>query len=108
MVNLAVQLGKLAADAGVSGVYGEQQDVDGVRLIPVAVTWHGFGAGEDTSAEGGSGGGGGGISAPVGAYVRAGDTIRFQPNIVSLAAVAIPLIWVTGRALARIIRAAKR
>src|SRR5215813_3206066 len=108
MANLAVELGKLAADSGVKSVYGAQQDVDGVRIIPVAVTWHGFGAGTDNGDEGASGGGGGGISAPVGAYVRSGDGIRFEPNLVSLLAVAIPFVWVTGRALARIIRAFKR
>jgi hypothetical protein len=32
----------------------------------------------------------------------------FQPNVVALAAVAIPLVWTTGHALARIIRALKK
>lgn len=107
MANLAVDLGKLAADAGVNTVYGEQQDVDGVRIIPVAISWHGFGAGSDDT-EGASGGGGGGFSAPVGAYVRSGDGIRFEANLISLLAVGIPFVWVTGRALARVIRALKR
>ncbi len=107
MPNLAVELGKLTADAGVKSVYGEQQDVDGVRIVPVAVTWHGFGAGSESS-DGASGGGGGGFSAPVGAYVRQGDGIRFEPNIISLVAVGIPFVWVAGKALARVIRALKR
>ena len=45
MPNLALELGKQTASIGVTSVYGEQQDVDGVRLIPVALTWSGFGAG---------------------------------------------------------------
>ena len=107
MPNLALELGKQTASLGVTSVYGEQQDVDGVRIIPVAVSWHGFGAGADET-EGASGGGGGGFSAPVGAYVRQGDGIRFEPNLISLIAVGIPFVWVAGRALSRIIRALKR
>jgi hypothetical protein len=78
-------------------VYGEQQDVDGIRLIPVALSWSGFGAGEDPS--GSNGGGGGGFAVPLGAYIRKGDDLRFEPNLVSLLAVAIPFVWVAGRAL---------
>lgn len=107
MANLALELGKLTAHAGVTSVYGQQEDVDGVRIIPVAMTWHGFGGGSDEES-GEGGGGGGGISAPVGAYVRSGDSIRFEPNIISLIAVGIPFVWVLGRALSRIIRALKR
>ena len=61
MPNLALELGKQTASLGVTSVYGEQQDVDGVRLIPVALTWSGFGAGEEPGG-GGSGGGGGGVA----------------------------------------------
>jgi hypothetical protein len=107
MANLPLELGKQFASLGASTVYGEQQDVDGVRLIPVALTWSGFGAGEDTSG-GGSGGGGGGAAIPIGAYIRRGDDLRFEPNLVSLVAVGIPFVWVAGRALSRIIRALKR
>ena len=106
MPNLALELGKQTASLGVTSVYGEQQDVDGVRLVPVALTWSGFGAGEDPT--GGSGGGGGGVAIPVGAYIRTGDGVRFEPNLVSLLAVAIPFVWVAGRALSRVIRALKR
>lgn len=45
---------------------------------------------------------------PVGAYVRRGDDLRFEPNLVSLLAVAIPLVFVSGRALSRVIRALKK
>lgn len=106
MPNLALELGKQTANLGVSSVYGEQQDVDGITLIPVALTWSGFGAGEDD--EGNSGGGGGGYAIPVGAYVRKGDDLRFEPNLVSLVAVGIPFVWVVGRALSRVIRALKK
>ncbi|MBN9176266.1 MAG: hypothetical protein DI577_11230 [Microbacterium sp.] len=106
MPNLALELGKQTASLGVTSVYGEQQDVDGVRLVPVALTWSGFGAGEDPT--GGSGGGGGGVAIPVGAYIRTGDGVRFEPNLVSLLAVGIPFVWVAGRALSRVIRALKR
>lgn len=106
MPNLALDLGKQTASLGVTSVYGEQQDVDGIRLIPVALTWSGFGAGED--GDGSSGGGGGGYAIPVGAYVRKGDDLRFEPNLVSLLAVGIPFLWVAGRALSRVIRALKK
>ncbi|MBZ6372880.1 MULTISPECIES: hypothetical protein [Microbacterium] len=106
MPNLALELGKQAASLGVSSVYGEQQDVDGIRLVPVALSWSGFGAGEDEDR--GSGGGGGGFAVPLGAYIRKGDDLRFEPNLVSLVAVGIPFVWVAGRALSRVIRALKR
>lgn len=106
MPNLALELGKQSASVGVNSVYGEQQDVDGVRLVPVALSWSGFGAGEDDN--GGSGGGGGSFAVPLGAYIRTGDGLRFEPNLVSLLAVAIPFVWVAGRALSRVIRALKR
>lgn len=106
MPNLALELGKQTASLGVTSVYGQQQDVDGMRLIPVAISWHGFGAGEDATS--GAGGGGGGAAIPVGAYVRKGDDLRFEPNLISLLAVGIPFVWVAGRALSRVIRALKR
>ncbi|MCD1268721.1 hypothetical protein B5M43_007660 [Microbacterium sp. MEC084] len=106
MPNIALELGRISANIGVNSAYGEQQDVDGVRIVPVAATWTGFGGGSDESGNGG--GGGGGFSAPIGAYVRRGETLTFEPNIVSLLAVGIPFIWVTGRVLARIIRVLKK
>ncbi len=106
MPNLALELGKQTASLGVTSVSGQQQDVDGMRLIPVAISWHGFGAGEDATS--GAGGGGGGAAIPVGAYVRKGDDLRFEPNLISLLAVGIPFVWVAGRAHSRVIRALKR
>lgn len=106
MPNIALELGKRAASFGVTAVYGEQQEVDGVRIIPVALSWSGFGGGSDESGNGG--GGGGGAAIPLGAYIRRGDDLRFDPNLVSLLAVAIPFVWVCGRTLTRVIRALKR
>lgn len=106
MANLPLELGKQVASVGVKSVYGEQQDVAGIRLIPVALSWSGFGAGEESGGAGG--GGGGSVAIPIGAYVRKGDDLRFEPNLVSLVAVGIPFVWVAGRALARVVRALKR
>ncbi|GAA5029933.1 hypothetical protein ACFQRL_08035 [Microbacterium fluvii] len=106
MPNIALDLGKQSASFGVSAAYGEQQDVDGVRIVPVALTWSGYGGGSDDSGNGG--GGGGGVSVPLGAYIRRGDDLRFEPNIISLLAVAIPFVWLAGRALSRVVRAIKK
>lgn len=106
MPNIALELGQQSASFGVTSAYGEQQDVDGVRLIPVAITWSGFGGGSDEAGNGG--GGGGGYAVPVGAYIRKGDDLRFEPNVVSLLLVGIPFVFFAGRALSRVIRALKR
>lgn len=105
MPNIALELGKQVADLGVTSAYGQPQDVDGVSITPVALTYSGFGGG---TGDGGEGGGGGGVSIPVGVYVRREEGLRFEPNIVTLLAVAIPFVWVAGRALSRIIRALKK
>lgn len=106
MPNIALELSKQSTSLGVKSAYGEPQDVGGITLIPVALTWMGFGGGEDDSGNGG--GGGGGYTVPVGAYVRKGDDVRFEPNLVSLLAVGIPFVWTAGRALSRVIRALKK
>lgn len=106
MPNIALELGKQSATAGVTASYGEQQDLDGIRMIPVAVVCSGFGGGSDESGNGG--GGGGAWSVPLGAYIRRGDDLRFEPNLIPLLAVAIPFVWIAGRALSRVIRALKR
>ncbi|WP_243225478.1 hypothetical protein [Microbacterium sp. CIAB417] len=105
MPNIALELGKQAAVFGVKSAYGEPQDVDGVSITPVALTWSGFGGGSDQERDGG---GGGGVSIPLGVYVRREEGLRFEPNLVSLLAVGIPFVWVAGRALARVIRALKK
>lgn len=106
MPNIALELGKQSASLGVNSAYGEQRDVGGVQVIPVALSWTGFGGGSDEAGNGG--GGGGGWAVPVGAYIRRGGEVRFEPNIVSLLAVAIPFVWVAGRALSRVVRALKK
>lgn len=106
MPNIALELGQQMASIGVKSAYGEPQDLDGIRVVPVALTWSGFGGGADEAGNGG--GGGGGWSIPVGAYIRRGDDLRFEPNLISLLAVAIPFVWVAGRALSRVIRVLKK
>ena len=109
MTNLTEKLAENARSIGVTSAYGDPVEVDGTTIIPVALVWYGFGGGEGTSEEeGGSGGGGGGTSLPIGAYVKTGGTVRFDPNVISLLIVGIPFVWVTGRALSRIIRTLKR
>ncbi len=85
--------------------YGEPQDVDGVSITPVAFT---YSASAAAAGDGAEGGGGGGVSVPVGVYVRREEGLRFEPNIVTLLVVAVPFVWVAGRALTRIIRALKK
>jgi len=106
MPNIALELGKQSASLGINAAYGEQRDVGGVQVIPVSISWTGFGGGSDEAGNGG--GGGGGYAVPVGAYIRRGGDVRFEPNVVSLLAVAIPFVWVAGRALSRVIRALKK
>lgn len=107
MPNIALELGKQAASFGVRAIYGEQQDVDGVRMIPVALSWSGFGGGS-VDETGAGGGGGGGAAIPIGAYIRRGDDLRFEPNLVTLTAVGIPFVWIAGHVLVRVIRALKK
>ena len=106
MPNIAVELGKLTTTAGVNAVYGEKQEVDGVSIVPVAATWSGFGGGEDDGK--GAGGGGGHVAVPLGVYVRRPEGLRFEPNLIALLAVSVPVICVAGHALRKIIRALKR
>lgn len=113
MSNLAVQLADAVKSLGLGTVYGDPIDVEGVTLVPVALAYYGFGGGSDGGDESegsgaGGGGGGGGMSMPVGAYIKDIDGLRFRPNLVTLLAVAVPVIWVSGRALARVIRALKK
>ncbi|HWM17154.1 MAG TPA: hypothetical protein VNP97_11260, partial [Microbacterium sp.] len=55
----------------------------------------------------GSGGGGGGYSVPIGAYIGGPDGLRFRPNTIALAVVAVPLVSAIGAALAVIVGAAR-
>ncbi|GAA4171398.1 hypothetical protein [Gryllotalpicola koreensis] len=108
---------------GLSTVYGEATELNGVHIVPVALSFHAFGAGEGRGNGGGAGekvnvnvngegegSGGGGISAsvPFGAYVRDIRGLRFEPNVITLIAVATPFVWVVGGVLARLTRAKKK
>ena len=111
MPHIALELGKNAAAFGVKSAYAETQEVDGAAFAPVALTISGFGGGSGEGPDGtgsGEGAGGYGVAIPLGVYVRREEGMRFEPNFVSLLAVAVPFVWVTGRALARIIRALKK
>ena len=108
MTNLVLKLAENARSVGVRTAYGDPIQVEGVTLVPVALVQYGFGGGDAGESDGGAGGGGGGLSIPIGAYVKSGNTVRFDPNVVSLLVVAIPFVWVAGRAVSHIIRAVKR
>lgn len=109
MTNLALKLAENARSIGVTSVYGDPVQIEGVTIVPVALVQYGFGGGgEGGDEDGAAGGGGGGMAIPIGAYVKSGGAARFEPNLISLLAVGIPFVWVAGKAVARIIRALKR
>jgi uncharacterized spore protein YtfJ len=113
MTNIAVTLAEAVRSFGVGASYGAPIELNGAKIVPVALVSYGFGGGseEGTLGDGpaAGGGGGGGSTIPIGAYItNAEGKATFQPNIVSLLAVSIPLIFVTGRALSRVIRALKK
>ncbi|MFB6611167.1 hypothetical protein ACFCVO_12645 [Agromyces sp. NPDC056379] len=103
---------------GAKVAYGEKTTVDGRELVPVALVAFGFGGGEGSgdmpasektpAGRGeGSGGGGGGYSVPIGAYIGGPDGLKFRPNTIALAVVAVPLVSALGAALAVIVGAAR-
>jgi hypothetical protein len=53
MPNIALELGKQSATFGVHSAYGEQMDVGGIQIVPVALAWTGFGGGSDEAGNGG-------------------------------------------------------
>ncbi|MFD4420193.1 hypothetical protein ACFWN7_01665 [Agromyces sp. NPDC058484] len=110
MAELVLELAETVAGVGVKTSYGETLDIDGTKVVPVALGYYGFGGGggSDQKGDQGSGGGGGGISIPLGAYVGRRGDVRFEPNLIGLLLVATPLVWVTGKALKAVIRALKR
>lgn len=105
---------RVTSSLGAKVNYGEKVNLIQGETMPVSLIWFGFGGGNSEGAEGdnaqpaGSGGGGGGASIPVGVYVGSTLGARFVPNLIALLAVSIPLMWVTGKALSRIIRALKK
>jgi uncharacterized spore protein YtfJ len=108
MPAIATTIADRVTSMGIHSVYGEPIELDGVSIVPVALVQFGFGGGGDSDDAAQSGGGGGGVSVPVGAYVRDGDGVRFEPNMIALLAVGIPFVWVAGHALARVLRALKK
>jgi hypothetical protein len=110
MAYLVESIGKLVTSLGIRASYGEKVTIDGAEVVPVALVWFGFGGGSDEGGETreAGGGGGGGATIPIGVYTGGINGPRFQPNLVALMAVAIPLTVVTGKALSHIIRALKK
>jgi hypothetical protein len=119
MSSVVEKIGDLVKGFGLGTVYGEVTELNGVYIMPVALSFHAFGAGEGrgnggAAAQGegsggpglgeGEGNGGGGMAAsvPFGAYVRDIRGLRFEPNLVTMLAVATPLVWVSGKALSRL------
>ena len=118
MAKLIENLAESVPAWGAKVAYGEKTTVDGRELVPVALVAFGFGGGEGSgdmpasektpAGRGeGSGGGGGGYSVPIGAYIDGPDGLRFRPNTIALAVVAVPLVSALGAALAVIVGAAR-
>ena len=117
MAELVLELAETVAGVGVKTSYGDPVDIDGTKIVPVALGFYGFGAGDGSDEKGdqASGGGGLGASIPLGAYVgRRGGEVRFEPNLIGLllvvtpiVLVATPLVWATGKAFRTVIRALK-
>lgn len=110
MADFVLELADKVAGVGVRTAYADKVDIDGTTVMPVALGYYGFGGGSGVDDEQGqgSGGGGGGAAIPLGAYIGRGGNVRFEPNILGLLIVAIPLVAVTGKALRLIIRALKK
>lgn len=118
MAKLIENLAESVPAWGAKVAYGEKTTVDGREFVPVALVAFGFGGGEGSgdmpasekipAGRGeGSGGGGGGYSVPIGAYIGGPDGLRFRPNAIALAVVAVPLVSALGAALAVIVGAAR-
>jgi len=125
MANLVDTLTDATKTIGVGAAYGAPVEIEGKTIVPVALVWAGFGGGNGTGngnanspadaskplvggEAGAEGFGGGGVSIPVGAYVTTDGEATFEPNLIALLAVSIPVICTTGWALARVIRALKK
>ncbi len=101
MAELVLDLAGTVAGVGVKTSYGETVDIDGTKIVPVALGGYGFaggngsgGGGKELQGEGrggggqelqgeGSGGGGFGVSIPLGAYVGRRDRrgqVRAEPD----------------------------
>lgn len=112
MANIMENLSERVANSvGAKVNYGEKIEIGGVDAVPVSLVTFGFGGGTGSNGEGageGEGGGGGGMSIPIGMFVPGSNGPRFAPALIPLLAVSIPLTWVAGKALSRVIRALKK
>jgi uncharacterized spore protein YtfJ len=106
MTSLPVRIADTLKQFGAQVAYGDEREIEGTTFVPVALVGYGFGGGGDADEDGA--GGGGAWAIPVGAYVGDSLGVRFQANPVALVAVAVPLVWVSGKALARVVKALKR
>ena len=105
MSSLPVRIADTLKQFGAQVAYGEEREIEGTTFVPVALVAYGFGGG---GPEEEGGGGGGGSVTPIGAYVGDSLGVRFQANPVAVVAVAIPLVWASGKALARVVKALKK
>lgn len=70
---------RIGASAGVTAVFGEAVERDGVTVIPVArVRWGGGGGGGAEGADEGFGAGGGAMAAPHGFIELSGGEARYR------------------------------
>lgn len=110
MSNITEKLAeRVPSSLGAKVNYGEKITVGGVEAVPVSCVAFGFGGGSAPGEHGDEGGGGGGgASIPLGMYVPGDNGPKFAPNLISLLAVLIPLTWVAGKALSKVVRALKK
>ncbi|QAY70173.1 hypothetical protein [Xylanimonas protaetiae] len=111
MAEIILELASVATRAGATISYGDKVVIDGAEAVPVALAVYGFGGGSagpsaaDPEHQQGSGGGGWSVSVPVGALVTRGGSVRFVPNVVAVLGVSIPLTFVAGFAVSRVLSA---
>jgi hypothetical protein len=91
----------------VAKAYGVPVNLGGEEIVPVALVSFGFGGGME-SEEGASGGGGGGVVLPIGVYRNINGHAVFRPNMIAAVACLVPLLAVTGRAVRRVVAAARK
>lgn len=76
---VAAIMERIGSSAGVTAVFGEPVESEGVTVIPVArVRWGGGGGGGGEGADEGYGGGGGAMAAPHGFIELRGGEARYR------------------------------
>lgn len=108
MAKLTEKITDALSTLGVERSFGSPIALGDETIVPVAAVWMGVGGGVSADAKEGEGAGGGGVSLPMGVYVSVDGRTKFRANPILVLAVSVPLVCVTGRALARMIRAGKR